>query len=284
MAAGHFYPLPPVFIGGRQPYAPKQGLPQSGPTPEAPPVRSFAQFASILDTWRVAPPTFIGGAQAFAPRLGLVPETVAVTGQPPFTRQSLGIVQSWWVQAPITTISLSSIAPLLATADQPPPKTALFLSILEAWRPSQYALPRQVAIASILATPPTIDAPPIRSYAAQIAIREAWNFPPPPAQGFTGIVPLLPAPVAPDNPPQTTHVRMMSIIRQYDLEQWWPLPQFVKAEAISASGVEPPIEEPSTGGGGGKPRKRQIVELDDDDVIVAVIKAFMATRDKRELH
>lgn len=79
--AGHFYPPPPPFIGGRQPLAPKDALPQSGPTPDPPPKRSYAQQAGIRLAWEPGPPVFIGGQQSYAPRLGM-PQSGAAPAAP----------------------------------------------------------------------------------------------------------------------------------------------------------------------------------------------------------
>src|SRR5690349_7894333 len=79
---GHFRPAPPTFIGGRQPFAPELGIPQSGPVPQAPPIRSYAAFVAIAVASLAAPPTFIGGKQPYAAPLGQ-PQSAIVASQPP---------------------------------------------------------------------------------------------------------------------------------------------------------------------------------------------------------
>lgn len=58
MAAGNFYPQPPVFIGGRQPYAPRLGIPVSY-VPDNPPRFAPIDPATrrlIRESWEPLPP------------------------------------------------------------------------------------------------------------------------------------------------------------------------------------------------------------------------------------
>lgn len=241
---GHFFPAPPTFIGGRQPYAPKDGIAQSGPVPQAPPIRSYAAFVAIAVASLAGPPTFIGGKQPYAaplgqsqsgavasqppassyapnvaiawlppppafvggdqpygPQLGQV-QSAPVSGPPPLTQVTLGIIRAAWTQDVVTIISLSSGAPFLADPGPPVPSSYVVQqTIRQAWDITPYAVPKAGTIASVLAAPPVVSAPPITTLALLYETRAAWNPGPWPAQEGAQIAPLLPAAVTPDAPP-----------------------------------------------------------------------------------
>lgn len=194
MAAGHFYAPPPVFIGGRQPYAPRLGLPQSVPGLTIPPARSFV---------------------------------------------SLGIVHSWWTHDPITTVWLTSIAPFLAEPGPPPKRTLhAFFSIRETWNPPTPLVPKRVAVASILATPPAIDAPPPQNLAAYYALRRLWDPLPYALPEGASFAPLTIAPVS-DAPPPATRAVSFAVREHWDAAPF-ELPERVAIAPLLAPDVPPP--------------------------------------------
>lgn len=207
MSANNFYPPPPVFIGGRQPYQPKLGVPQSGPAPQAPPIRAAAVLLSILaQSWQPA-------AYALPPRVQIAPLVAAPSAPPARSNSALSlIIRSWDAQTnsvagPVeiaaslaaaapsappakqakvyqsiiasswdvdvqTVIALSSAA--LASIDEPPRSSkALFYSLIDAWRPAPYSLPPQARVATQNQAGPGAP-PPSTDVALSVLIR-SWD-------------------------------------------------------------------------------------------------------------
>lgn len=140
--AGHFYPPPSTFIGGRQPYAPPLGLVQSGLAPSAPPPVNRASLQIIEARYRVDPTTVIY-VGSIAPLL----QTPAVPDNPPpssYANQRV-ILGRW--ELPYRPIQgVSKLAPLLAPAVTPdnPPRFGYSVrnTILASWVPPYRPIPR----------------------------------------------------------------------------------------------------------------------------------------------
>lgn len=168
MSRGYFYGQPPTFIGGRQPYAPKLGSAQSGPTPDAPPARSMAVLGIIVAAWRADPPQHIW-ANDFAPTLPVVSQP------PPLTRTALWNIDAKWREDVITVISLSSMAAQeeAQATDAPPVRDWKNLNlVMRTWEPR--ALPPQISPKAIISGP-TPDAAPLIYRANFNALIEQWK-------------------------------------------------------------------------------------------------------------
>jgi len=192
----HFRVPPPVFVGGRQPYAPRLGIAQSGPTPDQPPVLTRANLAIVLDSWKL-PFAYPQGYQEIAP---LVPVAAAPSGPPIRSNNLTPAILAAWVTQP-TAISLASFAGQLVS-DQPPARTYENLTtILNAWRPPFVQTQGGGEIAPLLAVPVVPDQPPVPGKQTQALVVALWQPPHVISQGYADIAPLAPAPVAPDQPP-----------------------------------------------------------------------------------
>ncbi len=276
---GYFYQPPPTFIGGAQPYAPRLGIVQGGPAPQAPPPRGAVALATlgvILSAWQ--PPFFEAqGAGDIAP---LIQTTAAPSGPPVVTGVILrSIVDQWqpgWYGPPQTRTA--SILPIVNSA---PPRTSVNLStVLQSWQPpflesqggSEIApllpaapvasqppgLNRTLAIITSnwsadqttliyldsiapFATPPAISQPqPISRVNLQVAL-QSWQTPFFLAQGAGDIAPTLPAPPVISPPPPSARVTLMSIItaRWYFDER-----TIVPLTSIAAFAAAPEIDQP----------------------------------------
>lgn len=117
--AGHFYSLPPTFIGGRQPYAPRLGQVQSEPAPSAPPPINRVHLRIVEAHYREEPNTTV-----FLTSIAPLLQTPAVADNPPprsFATQRSIIGQ--WEPRRLPLPRSRLIAPLLpaaATPDNPP--------------------------------------------------------------------------------------------------------------------------------------------------------------------
>lgn len=184
--SGYFYPLPPTQIGGRQPYAPRLGRIESGPTPESAPVRSFAALGILLASWA---PAVLALPQAarIAP---LIPASSPPDNPPP-VRRLTSIIDAQWDQLPITVIYVSSIAPTLTTPvapDNAPVRSDAQLNcLLGTW---------------------------------QTIIDDRFRFLP----DQTRIAPLLPAAVLPDDPPVSTYTNFSVLLQQW-IPPYIPIPK-----------------------------------------------------------
>lgn len=172
--AGHFYPLPPTFIGGRQPYAPKLGQVQSGPAPSNPPPINRASFR-IIDARHREDPWTIIDVCSIAPLLS----TPAVPDNPPprsFANQRV-IFGQWELSSrplPITT-KVAPLLPAAAAPDNPPIKGYVNLGLISRqWDPPYRPLPLGSEIAPLLPAAVTPDSPPRFSYSIQNTILASW--------------------------------------------------------------------------------------------------------------
>lgn len=211
---GYFYPPPPTFIGGRQPYAPPLGQIQSGPLPQAPPLRgafALATLGVILSTWQT--PFFEAqGAGDIAP---LLPPTPVVSQPPARSNATQAIIQSCWVADSTTLIPLCSIAPFVAAAiaGQPPQPLPINLqTILQAWQPAFFEAQGAGDIAPTL---PIVNTAPVRSFVNLSTVLQAWIPPFLESQGASDIAPLLPAPIAPSQPPVQSYATLYGILNAW---------------------------------------------------------------------
>jgi hypothetical protein len=243
----HFRAPPPAFIGGRQPNAPRLGLPQSGPTPQPPPPSGAVAAASlslIISAWQPYAP-----AQPQTRIAPLIP-AAAVASQPPIRgTQNLSIVVNGWIQPAISAQGQARIAqifpiinqaPLPATAQQlvavaswnqpaiaaqgspriaplipaaiasNPPAPAMQLRALQAWWIEPTSV---VSLASFAAQGPSADQPPVLTTANLSLVIRGWNSDPQPAQGNGRIAPVVPAIAAPSQPPVLRSTNLGLIIR-----------------------------------------------------------------------
>lgn len=202
MACGHFHPLPPPFIGGRQPYAPSLGLPQSGEVPQAPPQMTRVNFDAIVRSeFYPPPPTYVGGSQPYAPRLGMPQSGPASSPPLPISSANHATIVRAHGDLKWTLIYTASIAPILspnpAAPDNPPPSSyATLNAIVRQWQPGPHR--------------------------------------PPPLKG----VGQFSVAVTPDSPPRRDYVNMNLVARQNVLPIWWPLPKI--NNAAPPSGPNPP--------------------------------------------
>lgn len=191
---GHFYPPPPTFIGGRQPYAPPLGLVQSGPVPQAPPQRgaiAVATLGILISSWQ--PP--YARAQGSATIAPLIPVQTAST--PPVQNKTLFAILGTWNLDPYIVISLPSAAGNVGiTPDQPPSVSQVNLNKIRAsWDFPFVEPPRASRLAPLILPPAAPTPPPVRTYALLFSIRMMWEppfFPPPHS---ATVAPLIPPPV-----------------------------------------------------------------------------------------
>src|SRR5437868_1037945 len=102
---GFFYPPPPAYVGGRQPHAPRLGLVQSGPTPDAPPVRTFVTLGIILAA--CAPAAYALPASA---RIAPFVPAPAASAPLPVSQVNFRIIEGLLRADAWTSIQLCSIA------------------------------------------------------------------------------------------------------------------------------------------------------------------------------
>jgi hypothetical protein len=237
--AGYFYPLPPAFIGGRQPYAPKLGIAQSGPPSQ--PTRALATLGIILASWAQAAPALPKQVK-IAP---LIP-VAAAAANPPYTRKQFESIDAAWRADVTTVITLTSIAP---SAEPPPdPDVAPIKGyktvdlILGQWKAREYRPPQPNGLAPLL--PPAVvpDAPPVRSHALLKSILDqslpaAYR-----PQVSKPIAALLPVAAVPDYPPPSSDALLNLVLQQWAPRAWWPLPR-------SQAFVPPTPDTPPVPGG-----------------------------------
>lgn len=236
--AGHFYKLPPTFIGGRQPYAPQLGVAQSGPVPDDPPPLSRVMLGVALAAW-IPAAYALPSAAKIAP---LIPAE-AVASQPPPNRAHLSIIHSHWTRDPITVISLTSVASVLATPpqiDAPPVKTSTNLNaIVNQWYTPFRPLPSGSQFAPLIQAPVIPDNPPVNDHVRLNLVVTQWR---PPAYDLPKpgrMAPFLSPTITPDAPPVSDRVNLNLIVAQ-----WRSLPYALP----HAGWFAPTIESPSTGG------------------------------------
>lgn len=205
---GYFYPPPPPLIGGKQPYAPALGLVQSGPVPQAPPLRgaiAVATFGIILSSWQ---PSFlpVQGAGHIAP---LLQAAAGVSQPPPLNRSAQSVIQAAWQQDPTTIISLTSVAPFAAGPVTPPQPSGVNLQlILQAWQPPPYVV--QGSGGDFAPTLPVVSQPNPVSSAKLHQIRSTWETPWSSAwmQGAGDIAPTVPTGATSSQPPLQSRVQL----------------------------------------------------------------------------
>lgn len=236
---GYFYPPPPLFIGGKQPYAPPLGIVQSGPVPQAPPQRgpiALATLGVLISSWQ---PPFqqAQGASDIAPII----QTPAAPSQPPAPRNAaLFNILGAWQQDPITIVSLPSAAGNVGvTPDQPQPVGRVNFDIIRRSWDIQFQLIGPARIAPLAPAPAIPDQPPIPSRNDLYTILRAWAAPFQYPQGAGHSAPTLPAPAVPSQPPITSYAIF------YRLRGTWEQPFQMPAGAGNSAPNLP------VGGGGG---------------------------------
>jgi hypothetical protein len=197
---GFFYPPPPAYVGGRQPHAPRLGLVQSGPTPDAPPVRTFVTLGIILAA--CAPAAYALPASA---RIAPFVPAPAASAPLPVSQVNFRIIEGLLRADAWTSIQLCSIAPTLqtpatpATPDNPPVRTATnFNTILRQWDRPHAQLPQAGRLAALIPASATPDAPPITNYALRSLVIAQWI---PPQWRPLPALAMLPQGTAPDTTP-----------------------------------------------------------------------------------
>lgn len=204
----HFRVPPPVFIGARQPYAPRLGIPQSGPTPQPPPLigpMAAASFSLIVAAWQPYAP-----AQPQTRIAPLIPAAAAPSQPPVQTRTNAAIVQdSWNVQFAVPQ-GFARIAPLLpvaATVQQAFDGRANAAIILDAWAARHGYPPAAARIAPLISSLVTPDAPPLKSLNLLPAILASW-VPQPTLISLASFA----GQISADPPPVTTSVNLTTVI------------------------------------------------------------------------
>lgn len=203
---GIYHTPPPRFIGGAQPYAPKLGLPQSGPTPQAPPLRGPMQLVALytlVASWQPKP-FYVQGAGTLAPNI----QAVVVT-PPPLKSFRYEIIRAAWnATQPAMLVELESSA-TIGAPDQPPASSAVNLStVIASWRPPIFPSQGSADFAPTL--PPPI--PPIPSTNARLhALLVSW-IPPWSGPGQVRIAPLVPAQAAPSQPQPLSSATLYGIL------------------------------------------------------------------------
>lgn len=266
--AGYFYPPPPSRIGGNQPYAPKLGIAQSGPSPDAPPLRgplALATLALVVGAW-TPQPVRVQTSANIAP---LIPVAVAST-QVPYSRlvQDRTIIDAW-NQSTLVVLGGNQVAPLLFVPpqiDNPPPSTNTNLNVLiRSWQPIPYLIQGAANIApltqAVVANPPysraglsqalsswtplqwpaqyrpfiaslpIVNDPPRSSQVNAQTILNSWTPPWYPSQGASGVAPILPQLVVADSPPIPGAVNLQSVIRSW-ISPWMPAQGFTRIASV----------------------------------------------------
>lgn len=173
--AGHFYPLPPTFIGGRQPYAPKLGQVQNGPTPSNPPPVNRASLR-IIDARHREDPWTIIYVCSIAPLIATAP---AAPDSPPVRNfASQRVIFGQWepIHRPLpSAVKVAPFVPASAAPDNPPVRThAIQRLILGHWQPPPHQPPLPVKIASVIPAAAVPDNPPRFSYSVRNTILSSW--------------------------------------------------------------------------------------------------------------
>lgn len=195
--AGWFYPAPPAFIGGRQPYAPRIDIPISVATVSTPPLRSIVTFGLIAAAW----------AQPFQlpPRSPQIPISVAATASAfvPLNTINQQIINSIWanqdVQTRITLFTIGGTAPTTPDSVQAR-NTVNDQLIRQSWDIAQSAIQRSPVIP--LSQAAGVNYPPQPTFATFNLIIAAnqpaqwW-----PVQGYFASARIAAAAPAPDTTP-----------------------------------------------------------------------------------
>jgi PASTA domain-containing protein len=157
--AGHFYPLPPTFIGGQQPYAPKLGQVQSGSAPSNPPPINRASLRIIEARYREDPATVIY-VSSIASQLST---PAAPDNAPVRTYANQRVILGQWdpVFRPLPyTIKIAPFIPAAAVPDNPPAQNYANRQVVARfWELPYRPLPSRVQVAPLLPAI-TPDSPP----------------------------------------------------------------------------------------------------------------------------
>lgn len=215
---GPFYPPPPVFVGGSQPFAGQNTIPQTGQYPTAP--IAAATFAAILISWLPGPPPVQGQAspQSYilpAPSQPMVPSHV-----------NLDIIRSSWDLPPVVywwPLPPGEIVATQPIVNRPPINThVVFDTIRSSWDqpPPVYWWP--LPPGELAATQPIVNPPPVNTRVNLDTIRANWELPPP-----WWPLPASPPLVQPG--PKTVQLAPNSVAYQtiraaWEPAVWWPLP------------------------------------------------------------
>lgn len=231
--AGHFYPPPPTFIGGRQPYAPELWIPPSGPAPESPPVRSWAAFNAVLGT-HLPQPYALPATRKIA---ALIPAAAIPDAPPARGYANFKLIADQWQQIELRRQARPFVASL-PIISAPPPVNRSNLRIIDAlWDYDPVTVIYVNAIASIAEAPPAPDNPPTRTRVNFDTIATQWCPPPRPLLARAKIAPLLPAQIIPDAPPVRSFARFNSILQQW-VPPYIPLPKLRISQGITQA---PPV-------------------------------------------
>lgn len=254
-----FYPPPPPFVGGRQPYAGQDAIPVSGPTPRPSPHPAI--LSTIIQAWAPLPvplqraPQVVqsGASPQPSPHPAILRSLIkswdddvwtvihvasigsqgapqgVVPNQPALLRV---LLQAWDLPPPLP-VQNAPIAHLIPAPSQPPPSTtALMSEIIALSQPSPYAIPRAGTVASTL--PASSQPPPVQNANLRLLL-QAWDTAPPAFVYPPGLGSLI---VPPSPPPPSTAAGMMALIDTWRPPVWWPLPSLVQ-RAISGPFVIP---------------------------------------------
>jgi hypothetical protein len=253
--SGAFYPPPPPFVGGNQPYAGPNAIPQSGPAPRPlyAPI-SVATLATILASWQplpqpmqrapvvtpsgpaATPYTFAGSvnqrilASSWDDNIWTVIHVASIGSQappPPQVPSSQAnlriLLQAWDAPPPLPQTTAPIAAQLPRPSPPPPVSSAGFANLIALNQPPAYAIPRAGTIASTLPAP---SPPPPVQYASVRVLLQAWDAPPPTfvwyGPGFGTHY------VKPSQPPPLSRVVQAALIESWRPPVWWPLPSLVQ--------------------------------------------------------
>lgn len=263
-----YYPPPPSFIGGSQPYAPRLGIPVGNVVNQPPPSTQATLAGEVAQSWvpvwswqdtrrRLVqnppvvdqPPrvsrTFYGIRSAWetVPTLPVLPPKfvqggVAVFVQPPYAPTALfaGIRSAWDIYTPLPQQTQPQVQPGVAVVVQPPYNAqSLLAAIRSTWIPTD---PQPQAYGKQIVSN-QVDKPPVRSLVD--TIRRQWEPGPPASQrGALNQV----WPVA-DNPPPSTILQTYNLlVRCWEPPFVWP---FSYAKAVQPVVVPPGDQPPVTG-------------------------------------
>ena len=174
--AGHFYPPPPPFVGGSQPNARHNDIPQSGPAPQAAPGLGpmlAATFAVILSNWIPGPPLPQGSPRFF------VPPPPAAPSQPrPVSQVNAQIIRAAWDQPPpwwpLPGLQKLPVSGPNVSIPNPPYSTAGLDLVINQWWPARPGL-KYVGGGDTNAQAAVPSAPPPVSLATQRIIVSSWD-------------------------------------------------------------------------------------------------------------
>lgn len=204
--AGPFYPPPPVFVGGRQPYAGKTDTVQQGVgtlPPRLAPIFS-ATLVAVAVSWLPPPPFPVGGVQPATGKIGRV-------------QQGVG-----------------TLPPRMAAASK-----EVLSAVSTAWLPAP-PLPQGSSLRQLPQPTQAFSQPIPVSHAIRNLIRAKWNPPDPQpyAQGFADVASWVIPPVI-SNP-----IPKQSSLTSLILQQWWPARAGMKYLGGPSDAGEPPAIPP----------------------------------------